>query len=242
MKKLVTLLLIITTIITVSCKDAPIDPCVDSICSCDDTIYYTKIIYLDTFVMMDAEYIYPNYEPGDSLPYTSLDSFRHGDFYITHEANNGLYLLDENNNISFTYLGGVRGTYEPHVDLQVDPIYSCDPSNSVFIAKDTIYHYYKQPIPFAILETRIGTEIYIDTAFYPIKYSQYHHQFYAKDVLSEIIYDFTKNGLYTDSIKFNKYLNNFHNIGNTGHYLVDIFPSEGYRNDGAIEITLFKDN
>jgi len=248
MKKTINLLLILVTITTLSCKDDPKDPCIDNICPCDDTIYYTHYEYVDTFVMYDAEYIHTELLSIDSLPTISVDSFQYGDFNIMPAIYYPYsFLLDKEDSVSFLYRGGVRGIYEVFYPPIFMESYDCDPTNSVFIAEDTVTYYIEQPIPYAILEIMDKTGVYIDTAYYPTDFS-YSHQTTnsAEELLSVLAQTLVNNGLLTDKESFSDYLKGLYNIGNTGYYLMDVFPPERpYESGGdgyGIEITLFNSN
>ena len=229
MKKSTRLLLFIMVISTItclnSCKKDKIDPCIESICSCEDTIYYTQAIVLDTFIMKEAEYIYPPDFIVDTFNAVHIDTFRHGNFRAIFAFIDFKLLLDEEDSVSFVYRGGVKGHIEEIPLVVADaPIWDCDPTNSVFIAKDTVYHYREHHIPYAVLEVFEGQKSYIDTAFFPFELSLYD-EVDLDSFLSDISVEFARNGMATNAEKFEKYLKSYYNIGNSGYYFTGLFPS-----------------
>lgn len=243
--KTINLLLFVTAVATItsfnSCKKDPIDDCIGGICPCEDTIYYTRTIVIDTFVMDEAEYIYPPEFVVDTFDVVHIDTFQYGNFRAVMPQIVFKLLLNEEDSISFVYRGGVRGYIAP--EPVPDPvIWGCDLTNSVFVAKDTVYRYREHLIPYAILEVFEGSESYIDTAFYPVEFSLYHYANF-ESLLIDISVVFANNGFTTDAEKFDEYLKGYYNIGNTGYYFTDVFPSMEWESDLTYtDLILFKNN
>lgn len=237
MKKLLTLNLLIAVLFSVSCKkDNPFDDCGDV--PCPDTVYYTEYLFKDTVIMLEAEYFKPGYPRDIStvLHIDSIDMFQFGDYRAAFSYSDMEWVLNEDDSISFSILGGVIGDYVP-APLPADyDYYGCDPSNSVMIAKDTIYYYNFYVKGYAILEIFEGSKSYIDTAYYPLGITPGAGD-YIKNVLTDVSTTFVNNGFTTDTAKFNEYLNGYYNIGNTGYFFISIYPNSVFKDSYFI---LFK--
>lgn len=205
-----------------SCEKDTTDDCINGICPCEDTIYYTHEVWVDTFIMLDAEYIFPPELVVDTFRTVHIDTFRYGNFRSIYAFADFKHLLNEEDSISFVYRGGIRGVYAFKPPI-VAGSWGCDPQNSVFIAKDTVFHYLEHTIPYAILEIFEGSDSFIDTVFYPIEFSRYDSK-YLESHLINISVEFANNGFATDTKKFEEYLKGYYNIANTGYYFTDVFP------------------
>lgn len=248
MKTIFNLLIILTIILSGSCCKDEKDPCIDGICPCEDTIYISYRIPIDTFIIDEADYIWPFDSKIDTFHASSVDSFHVSDNFIANYGSSIYkHLLSEDDSISFVLRGGTSYIYEepPYIfssELNNSLPKPCDSTNSVIIY-DTVYYTRYNYLPYAILEIFEGSKSYIDTAFYPNSFNQYryYHEDNMETYLTDITNIFKENGYKTDIVTFDEYLKKFYNIGNTGYFFVDIFRlHNNFFYDS--QFILFKDN